>query len=228
MPKYTTLLFDADQTLLDFHRSEREAVEDCLAAYSIPVTEETLSKYSEINVGYWKMLERGEIEKNKLYSARWQTFADYYGYSIDAEAISDLYIDKLSEKAYVIDGAEEMCQKLSEHCQLYIITNGNKKVQNGRFGKLSLADLFVDRFISEEIGFEKPSIEYFNAVISKIPNFDPSKTLVIGDSLTSDIQGGINAGLDTCWYNPKNKKAPDGMDITYVATNFSQIEDIVL
>ena len=228
MPKYRTLLFDADQTLLDFHRSEHEAVTDCLEAFGVPVNNETIAKYSEINTSYWKMLERGEIEKSKLYSARWATFAEFYGYDIDAQAISDLYIDKLSEKAYVLDGAEEMVEKLSESCRIYIITNGNKKVQDGRMGKLSISRLFLDRFISEEIGFEKPSVEYFDIVKSKIPNFDPETTLVIGDSLTSDIQGGINAGLDTCWYNPQKKSAPEGMSITYIVSSFSEIEDIIL
>ncbi len=228
MPKYTTLLFDADQTLLDFHRSEHEAVTDCLKAFSVPTDDQTIAKYSEINTMYWKMLERGEIEKNKLYSERWRAFAEHYGYDIDAEKISELYLEKLSEKAYVLDGAEELCQTLSEHCRLYIITNGNKKVQNGRMGKLALSDLFIDRFVSEEIGFEKPSVEYFNIVKSRIPNFDPKTTLVIGDSLTSDIQGGINAGLDTCWYNPQGKSAPEGMNITYIVNKLSEIEDIVL
>ena len=228
MPKYRTLLFDADQTLLDFHRSEHEAVTDCLEAFGVPVNNETIAKYSEINTSYWKMLERGEIEKSKLYSARWATFAEFYGYDIDAQAISDLYIDKLSERAYVLDGAEEMVEKLSKTCRIYIITNGNKKVQDGRMGKLSISRLFLDRFISEEIGFEKPSVEYFDIVKSKIPNFDPETTLVIGDSLTSDIQGGINAGLDTCWYNPQKKSAPEGMSITYIVSSFSEIEDIIL
>lgn len=228
MPKYTTLLFDADQTLLDFHRSEHEAVTDCLEAFSVPVNNETIAKYSEINTMYWKMLERGEIEKNKLYSARWQTFAEHYGYKIDAEKISQLYLERLSEKAYILDGAEALCEELSKHCRLYIITNGNKNVQNGRMGRLSISKLFLDRFVSEEIGFEKPSVEYFNIVKSKIPNFDPKTTLVIGDSLTSDIQGGINAGLDTCWYNPQNKTAPEGMNITYIVNNLCEIEDIVL
>ena len=228
MPKYTTLLFDADQTLLDFHRSEHEAVTDCLEAFSVPANDETIAKYSEINTMYWKMLERGEIEKTKLYSERWRAFAEYYGYDIDAKKISELYLDSLSQKAYVLDGAEQLCQTLSKHCRLYIITNGNKKVQNGRMGKLALSNLFIDRFVSEEIGFEKPSVEYFNIVKSKIPNFDPKTTLVIGDSLTSDIQGGINAGLDTCWYNPQRKLAPEGMNITYIVSKLSEIEDIVL
>ena len=95
-------------------------------------------------------------------------------------------------------------------------------------GKLSISSLFQDKFISEEIGYEKPHIEYFNGVISKIPDFDKSKAIIIGDSLTSDIQGGINAGIDTCWYNPKGKPSPEGMNITYTITDLSQLEDIIL
>ena len=93
--------------------------------------------------------------------------------------------------------------------------------------KLALSNYFSDKFISEEIGYEKPSIQYFDTVISRIPNFDASKTLVIGDSLTSDIAGGIGAGLDTCWYNPKGCTAPDGMNITYTIKQLSEIEDII-
>jgi len=228
MPKYSILLFDADQTLLDFKRSEHEAVSDCLKYYSVPVNDETINNYSEINSMYWKMLERGEIEKKKLYSARWQAFADKYGYSIDAEKISQLYLESLATKAYVLPGAEEICQKLSKHCRLYIITNGNKKVQQGRMGKVALSKYFLDIFISEDIGYEKPDIQYFNAVTSRIPDFDASKALVIGDSLTSDIQGGINAKIDTCWFNPHKKSAPCNMNINYTITDLSELEDIVL
>lgn len=227
MQKYTTLLFDADGTLLDFHRSEREAVIDCFNFFSLPVSEETLNKYSEINDIHWKMLERGEIEKSKLYSARWQAFFDFYGYKVNAEDMSRMYLERLSQKAYVLEDAEAVCQRLSRKCRLYVITNGNKKVQEGRMSKLALSNYFSDKFISEEIGYEKPSIQYFDTVISRIPNFDAIKTLVIGDSLTSDIAGGIGAGLDTCWYNPKGRTAPDGMNITYTIKQLSEIEDII-
>ncbi len=228
MQKYTTLLFDADGTLLDFHRSEREAVCDCFEFFGIPISEEYLDKYSEINTIHWKMLERGEIEKKRLYSARWQAFFDFYGYDINAEAISKMYLEKLSEKAYILEDAESVCRRLAEKCRLYIITNGNKNVQDGRMSRLEFSNLFLDKFISEEIGFEKPCIEYFNIVTSRIPDFDPRKTLVIGDSLTSDIQGGINAGLDTCWYNPCGVPKPDEMNINYTIKQLSEIEDIIL
>lgn len=228
MQKYKTLLFDADNTLLDFNRAEREAVIDSLSHYGIQATDEVIRTYSRVNDEHWKMLERGEILKDVLYYARWQAFADIYGFELDAKKISDLYLEKLSQKAYEIEGAEQICRKLSEYCRMYIITNGNKMVQDGRMGRVSLSSYFSDRFISEVIGHEKPSIEFFNAVISSIPDFDPVSTLVIGDSLTSDIQGGINAGLDTCWYNPNGKPAPDTMKITYTISKLIELEEIVL
>lgn len=228
MSKYKILLFDADATLLDFHRSEYEAVIDCLEYAGLPATDEIIKKYSEINDGYWKMLERNEITKPELMVARWRSLLEYYNFDFDAEIISNLYPEKLSEKCYILDGAEELCKKLHGKFKMYIITNGFKSVQQKRFCMSPLAKYFDDVFISEDIGYDKPSIKYFELISKRIPDFDPAKALVIGDSLTSDIRGGINAGIDTCWYNPKGKKAPDDMKITYTISNLSQIEGIVL
>lgn len=228
MPKYDILLFDADQTLLDFRRSEKEAVIDCFNGFSIPTTDDNIKLYSSINDFYWKMLERGEIEKSKLLVERWRTFGKKCGLDFDAEKMSSLYLENLSHKSYVINGATEICERLSEFCRLYIITNGNKKVQNGRFAKLKLSEYFKDRFISEDIGYEKPNIRFFKEVEKRIENFDRERSLVIGDSLTSDIMGGINAGIDTCWYNPDGRKCPDNIKINYTVQSLSEIEEIVL
>ena len=105
----------------------------------------------------------------------------------------------------------------------YIITNGDKRVQQGRFFPSPLAKYFDAVYISEEVGFEKPDVRYFEAVMADIPDFDPAKTLVVGDSLTSDIRGGINAGLDTCWYNPKGKALPEGVPVTFVISDLAQL-----
>ena len=106
---------------------------------------------------------------------------------------------------------------------MYIITNGNKHVQQGRFNPSPLAKYFEKCYISEEVGFEKPDVRYFDAVMADIPDFDPATTLVVGDSLTSDIKGGINAGLDTCWYNPKGKAVPADLPVTYVIRDLAQL-----
>lgn len=227
MSKYTTVLFDADATLFDFKKSEHSAVIDCLTFAGIEVTDEIIAKYSEINDGYWKMLERGEVTRKELFVARWRDLLTFYGFDFDAETIANLYPQKLAEKCFLMDGAEEIIQKLYGRVKLYIVTNGFARVQHGRFDNSPLRIYFEDMFISEEIGAEKPTIEYFETVFSKIPDFDKKKTIIIGDSLTSDIKGGINAGIDTCWFNPQNKKAPEGMDITYTINKLSEIEHII-
>lgn len=228
MSKYSILLFDADGTIMDFHRSEYEAVKESLDSFGIPSGDDIIKAYSEINAEYWRMLERGEIEKSKLYMARWKTLIDTYGFDCDAQALSDKYIEKLATKSYMIDGALDMCQKLNAKYKMYIVTNGQKYIQQNRLFPTPLFKCFDDCFISEDVGYEKPSIKYFEHVAKEIPNFDANKALIIGDSLTSDMQGGINAGIDTCWYNPSGKAHPDTMDLTYIVRDFSEIEDILL
>lgn len=228
MPKYSILLFDADQTLLDFHRSEREAVRDCLCACKIEPSDNNIETYSRINAEFWRMLERGEIEKSRLFEERWRAFGAELGVNIDAAAVSKMYLESLSHKSYLIDGAYEMCERLAKKCRLYIITNGNKTVQTRRLEALGITELFDGIFISEDIGYEKPRIEFFDAVRRGISDFNDRDAIVIGDSLTSDIKGGINVGIDTCWYNPRALSAPSDMNITYIVRSFSEIERIVL
>lgn len=228
MAKYKFILFDADATLLDFKRSEYEAVIDVLNKFELPVSDEIIKKYSEINDMHWKMLERGEIEKNKLYASRWEKLCQFYSFDRDWKSMSDYYTETLATKSYLMDGAYDICKALYGKVDMYIVTNGKKSVQDGRFDPSPIAPMFKGVFVSEEIGYEKPRIEFFNIVESKIPDFDASKAIIIGDSLTSDIQGGINAGIDTCWYNKYNKPVPEGMNITYVVGELSEIEGIIL
>ncbi len=228
MSKYTTLLFDADATLMDFHRSEKEAVEECLEFFSLPSGEDVISTYSKINAEYWKMLERGEIEKEKLYPARWQSLIDHYNFNCKAQDISNKYIERLATKSYMLDGALELCKRLNGKYRMYIVTNGQKDIQKSRLFPSPIFKYFDGCFISEDIGYEKPSILYFDAVTKMIPDYDPKKTIIIGDSLTSDMQGGINAHIDTCWYNPEGKDLPEGYDLTYIVRNFNEMADILL
>lgn len=227
MSKYKFILFDADATLLDFKRSEYEAVIDVLKRFDLPVSDEIIAKYSEINEMHWKMLERGEIEKNRLYAARWEMFSDYYGFKVDAQAMSDYYPITLAEKSYLMDGALEICQYLHGRYHLYIVTNGKKSVQDGRFNPSPLAPMFEGVFVSEEIGYEKPRREFFDAVSEKIDGFNADEAIIIGDSLTSDMQGGINYGIDTCWFNPTGKEVPCGINITYVINSLSELSNIL-
>jgi 2-haloacid dehalogenase len=226
--RYDTILFDADNTLLDFTRSEREALVDALASFGVSATERMIGEYSRINAAIWKRLERGEIDKISLRTARFAEFCAQFSLSLDVDRLAATYLNALSTKSYIIRGADTVCAALHKHCRLYIITNGIAFVQHGRFSSCELTPFFAECFISEELGAEKPERAFFDAVFAKIPAFDPSKTLVVGDSLSSDIAGGIGAGLDTCWYNPQEKPCPDGMPITYVISHLEELLPLVL
>ncbi len=226
--KYTTILFDADNTLFDFYRAEREALVDALRFMKVEPNEDMIGVYSGINDALWKKLERGEISKAALREERFHRFCAHYALTTDVPRLAVAYTDFLTQKRFLMDGALEACKTLSERCRLYIITNGISSVQRGRFEASPLSAYIQKLFISEEIGCEKPCREYFDAVASAIPCFDADKTLVVGDSLSSDIKGGILAGIDTCWMNPSEKPIPDGMPITYVVRSPRDVIPLVL
>ncbi len=225
---YRIALFDADNTLLDFTRSEYEALTDCLLARGLPHTDHIIARYSAINDAHWKMLERGETTRDRLRVDRFAAFFREFGYDFDPLQMADDYMAALTTKSYPMDGAEELIARIAGKCRLFIITNGIASVQNGRFNVTSMAPHFEDVFISEEVGASKPDAAFFEHVAAHIPDFDPRDALVIGDSLTSDIQGGINAGIDTCWFNPRRKIVPRDMPITHTVRALSEVEAILL
>ena len=225
--KYRIILFDADQTLFDFKKCEYQALFEALSELSLPNGKKYIDRYSEINDMLWKKLERGETEKSRLVVERFELFCREFSFDCDVIELSDLYRAKLAQQAFLIDGAEELIKTLYKDHRLFIITNGIKKVQEGRLERSPIKEYFEQVFISETVGYEKPKREFFDAVMTQIPDFDIKEAIVIGDSLTSDIKGGIGAGIDTCWYNPEGKKAPDDMPITYVIKDLCEIFDIV-
>lgn len=231
--RYDTILFDADETLLDFRRSEHDAVAETMREVGIEPTEERISVYSRINDSLWKALERGEIEKSVLLWRRFLLFREYVGAEggeAEARSMATRYTEHLSRKGYLLDGALSLCQRLKGRARMYIITNGVGFVQRGRY-KLSGLDAYPDGvFISEEVGAEKPSGAYFSYVADHIPDFCRERTLVVGDSLTSDIKGGVDFGLDTCWFNPAGKKPTEALAdrITYTVATHEEIYRLIM
>ena len=224
--KYNTILFDADGTLLDFKRAEYEAAKEMMALFDIYADDSMISKYSEINDSLWKLLERGEIEKSVLLYKRFELFCEYYGLERDGKKMAEEYMKVLSTKAYIMAGADKLCDDLYGKVKMYIVTNGLEFTQKGRFKTCVLTKYFDDIFISGAIGYEKPDINYFIKV-AELTSLEKEKTLIVGDSLSSDIKGGVNYGIDTCWYNPENKPIPKDFDITYVASDFDSIYNII-
>ena len=226
--RYQTVLFDADGTLLDFERSEYEALSDILADFGIPDTVENHKIYSAANAKQWQLLEQGLVTKSALRTNRFSDFLEQIGFSASPAAMADSYMHALATKSHLLDGAEALCQELYQRGHaLYIITNGFAFIQKGRFYPSAIAPLFRDVFISENLGAEKPSPLFFDQVKAASPNFCAEKTLVVGDSLSSDIAGGIGAGLDVCWFNPKNKPAPNDLNITYTISDLSELLQIL-
>lgn len=221
--RYDIILFDADGTLLDFHKSESEAIREAMNLHAVAPTEENVCLYSQINDSLWKKLERGEIEKKVLIYHRFELLFDALRMSGDAKAMAADYVKALSTKGYPLDGAEEMCRELYGKVKMYIVTNGVETVQRGRYARCGIDRYFEEVFISDVIGVEKPSVRFFEYVSEHIENFDKSRTLIVGDSLTSDMRGGINFGIDTCWYNPEGKQCPEDMSLTYIAKDFEDV-----
>lgn len=201
--KYTILLMDADDTLFDFPKCESQALKNSLTYYGLEYNEEINKKFSEINTALWKKFEISLITRSELRVRRFRELIEkcFDGFS-DAEKLAFKYIDELSHQAFLIPGTAEAVKKLSEYFDIYIITNGLTKVQRGRFSRTEITKYFKGIYISDEIGMNKPKKEFFDFVLSDIDENDISKILVVGDSLTSDMQGGKNAGLDTCLFDP--------------------------
>ena len=225
--KYDIILFDADGTLLDFGRAEHEALQESLESMGIIPDEEMIKRYSEINDSLWKALERGEIEKDVLSYRRFELFFAHYGLSQDAREMAKRYVEALSTKGYLLDGAKELCQRLYGKARMFIVTNGIEYVQRRRYAFCGLSEYFEEIFISGCVGYEKPDVRYFEHVEMKISDFSKERAVIIGDSLTSDMRGGVNYGIDTCWYNPRGKAAPADMPLTCIASSFDEIYGFV-
>ena len=205
------LFIDLDDTILDFHKAEHIALQKCLLFYGIDPTEAVCSRYSAINRAHWERLERGELTREQVLVGRFSTLFAELGVSADAAQCADMYAENLGVGHYFLPGATEALEQLAKKYKLYIASNGTAKVQAGRLKSANISHFFQDIFISQNMGADKPSRVYFENCFARIPGFDPKKAMIVGDSLTSDIQGGINVGMATCWVNPKH--APGRADI---------------
>ena len=222
------LLFDVDRTLLDFDRSEAEAIKNTLRYFDLPVTDEICNRYPAINEMLWEEFERGTIEKATILYRRFDILFSEFGISFDSKEFDAYYRTDLSRHAFLIDGAKELLLSLKEKgYQIHYVTNGTAGVQYPRLKSSGLDQLADGIFLSEEIGHQKPEKAFFDLVFPQIPDFKLEEAIIIGDSLSSDMKGGENVGLDTMWYNPK--KVPNRLNIpvTYEVTDFSQIETIL-
>ena len=199
------LLLDLDDTILDFHKAERIALSKTIRTFGAEPTETLLDRYHAINKWHWEQLELGTLTRDQVLVNRFGMLFQELGMTVDAAACAKSYETNLSIGHYFLPGAEEAVKRLHEKYRLFLVSNGTATVQHSRLTSAGLYPYFEQVFISQEIGFNKPDKAYFDRCFARIPGFDPEKVLMVGDSLTSDIRGGINAGIKTVWVNPKHK-----------------------
>lgn len=220
------LLLDLDDTILDFHKAERIALSKTIRDFGMEPTEEILELYHKINRWHWEQLELGKLTRAEVLVNRFGVLFEKLGREVNAVACAHSYESNLSIGHYFLPGAEEAVKRLSQSYRLFLVSNGTASVQQGRMTSAGLYPYFERVFISQEIGFNKPDKAYFDACFAQISGFDRKKALVVGDSLTSDILGGINAGVKTVWVNPERKSCgsirPD-----YEITALSQLETLL-
>lgn len=230
--RYEYLLWDVDGTLLDFEYSMRVSLYKSLKNIGVEATDELIDRYSQINDGWWKRLERGEVTKAQLLPGRFaDLFAEFEIECNDLAAYLADFQENLGCEYQLMENALDVCKRLkAKGYHQFVVTNGVTRTQENKLKLSGLADTMEELFISEQLGAPKPNKEFFDACFERIseryPDFDKSKAIIIGDSLSSDIQGGINAEIDTCFYSPV-KGDTGGLKVTYRISKLEEIFEVV-
>ena len=229
---YTWILFDADNTLFDYDRAEKAALQSSFEQFGFGFDPGCLATYRQINGQIWQAFERGEITPAVIKSRRFELLFEALGKQADPQAFGERYLENLGQGTTLIDGAEQVVRALHGKINLALITNGLQKVQRARLAKSAIGDCFDAVIISEEVGASKPDVAILEIAFAKMRaacKTDVSKAdvLIVGDSLTSDIQGGNNYGIDTCWFNPSHEPRSTEVAIRYEIHRLDELLDIV-
>lgn len=224
------ILWDVDGTLLDFLKAEYEAIKTCFRIFGLgECTDEMVARYSEINKKYWEMLERKELTKPEVLVGRFREFFAKEKIQTDcAEDFNKEYQLRLGDTICFCDNSYELLKSLKGRVKQYAVTNGTRIAQDKKLNRSGLIDVFDGIFISEDIGIEKPDVGFFQSVFERIGQYEKDEVMIVGDSLTSDMQGGNNAGILCCWYNPKHVPLTKALRIDYEIDDLNRIEDILI
>jgi len=229
MAKYYCILFDADNTLLNFDAAESKALADTLVNYGIEPDAETVQTYRTINEELWRQLEKGQLRREKLMSERFTRFLKAIDAAGDGAEMNRYYLEQLSlHPDLASPEVLDVLRELSEVATLAVVTNGFQKVQSRRLAESGVGNFLEDVFVSEKMDAEKPSRKIFDAALRALGVENREHVLMVGDSLTSDVQGGINAGLDTCWFNPHHQENPGKILPTYEISSLEELYPLVM
>ena len=227
--RYNVVLFDADNTLLDFSLAEKKAHEKVSLEYGLPVTDELYARYSKINDDLWKAYEKKLYEREEIVVMRFEKYLkELNREDIDPVVFNEKYRAYLGEGTYLIDGATEVVKAVKNlGAKVYIVTNGVSKVQRKRLNVQPFFEYLDGVCISEDAGKPKPDLEFFINASQKFNFKLDEKTVIVGDSLSSDIKGGNNAGIDTIWFNPKNATLVGDVKVTYEIKSLHEVINII-
>ena len=223
------ILWDIDGTLLDFHAAERKAIKTLFAQFDLgECTDEMIQRYVTINRSYWERLERGEVTKPRVLVGRFEDFFCSEGIDTSiASEFNEAYQLSLGDTIVFCDDSYNIVRSLKGKVKQYAVSNGTVVAQTKKLRLSGLGELFDGVYLSEDLGVEKPNVEFFNQVFANIEPMNEEEVIIVGDSLTSDICGGNNAGIITCWYNPSNTAHNGDYKIDYEITDLHQIYDIL-
>ena len=230
MARYTRVFLDVDDTLLDFGTSEHEALHEAMALFGLPFPEEAERYYRSVNAALWKRYEQGGITQDALCVERFRLLLTRLGKDPEAaERLNDAYAGALSRSSILLPGALAFCRRASERFPLYILTNGVSFIQERRIGSSPIAPYLSGVFISQRMGYQKPRREFFEAVFGALgmTDADRRQAVMIGDSLHSDILGGLNAGIDTVWANFSGKPTDESIRPAYIAHDFGELAELL-
>ncbi len=226
--RYETLLFDLDHTLLDSDASEIAAYAHTMSMIELPDPDDHFQRYLRINHAMWAAVERGEMQPSEVRFRRFEQFVDEVGISADPVAMADAFVWGLGAFGELYDGARQVLDQFAGRVRLAMITNGLSEVQRARIERLDLAGYFDAVVISSEVGVTKPRPQIFDIAFEQLGQPDRQTSLMIGDSLTSDIRGGSDYEIATCWFNWRGAPADPDLTITHVITDLEQLVEIVL
>ncbi|WP_265459341.1 YjjG family noncanonical pyrimidine nucleotidase [Enterococcus sp. HY326] len=225
--RYNTLLFDVDDTLLDFQATEKQALTKLFATEGLTLSPDLEEQYKTMNHGLWAAFERGGKTRDEVVNQRFGIFFEALGVRVDSVELENRYRKFLEEGHDLLGNSYQIVADLSTKADLYVVTNGVSQTQYRRLTDARLLPFFKEIFVSEDTGYQKPMKEYFDYVFARIPNLDKSDTVIIGDSLSSDIKGGIVAGIDTIWLNSKSEQASNEIHPTYTINQLESIYRIL-
>ena len=198
--RFKAVLIDIDDTLFDFRQSSFEAMQNALASRGVRFTWDDMAAYEIHNNALWKQFERGEVAKDFIFTERFRRYFSERGLDIDPAGFNTDYLRGLAEGYAFMPHCRELLEALHGKYKIFIVTNGDAFAQKSRIARSGLAHLFNGVFISEELGCRKPEKVFYDKVFEIIGPEYRTCSLMVGDSLTSDMQGGRNAGIPTCYY----------------------------